>query len=53
MSPTTRAETIRVPGEMNYASIYKAIQKTGYSGYICMEYLPLAEPVSEFEEGRG
>jgi hydroxypyruvate isomerase len=33
-------------GEMNYANIYKAIQKTGYSGYICMEYLPLAEPVA-------
>jgi hydroxypyruvate isomerase len=32
-------------GEMNYANIYKAIQKTGYSGYICMEYLPLADPV--------
>jgi len=33
-------------GEMNYANIYKAIQKTGYSGYICMEYLPVAEPVA-------
>lgn len=33
-------------GEMNYANIYKAIQKTGYGGYITMEYLPLAEPVA-------
>ncbi len=33
-------------GEMNYANIYKAIQKTGYAGYICMEYLPLADPVA-------
>jgi hydroxypyruvate isomerase len=33
-------------GEMNYSSIYKAIQKTGYAGFICMEYLPLAEPVA-------
>ena len=32
-------------GEMNYANIYKAIQKTGYAGYVCMEYLPLADPV--------
>jgi hydroxypyruvate isomerase len=33
-------------GEMNYANIYRAIRKTGYSGYITMEYLPLAEPVA-------
>lgn len=33
-------------GEMNYANIYKAIQKTGYNGYITMEYLPLGEPVA-------
>jgi hydroxypyruvate isomerase len=31
---------------MNYAHIYRAIRKTGYSGYITMEYLPLAEPVA-------
>ncbi len=30
-------------GEMNYENIYKAIKKTGYSGYITMEYLPLAD----------
>lgn len=33
-------------GELNYPHLYKAIQKTGYAGYICMEYLPLAEPVA-------
>ena len=32
-------------GEMNYQNIYKAIQKTGYSGYVAMEYLPLGDPV--------
>jgi hydroxypyruvate isomerase len=37
-------------GEMNYANIYKAIQKTGYSGYICMEYLPLTEPVASLKK---
>lgn len=33
-------------GEMNYSNIYKAIAKTGYNGYVTMEYLPLGEPVS-------
>jgi len=33
-------------GEMNYDNIYKAIQKTGYSGYITMEYLPLGDEVA-------
>ena len=32
-------------GEMNYQNIYKAIQKTGYAGYVAMEYLPLGDPV--------
>ncbi|MBM3735848.1 MAG: TIM barrel protein [Acidobacteria bacterium] len=30
-------------GEMNYANIYQAIRKTGYQGYITMEYLPLGD----------
>lgn len=30
-------------GEMNYSNIYKAIKKEGYTGYITMEYLPLAD----------
>jgi hydroxypyruvate isomerase len=33
-------------GEMNYANIYKAIRKTGYRGYVTMEYLPVGEPVA-------
>jgi hydroxypyruvate isomerase len=33
-------------GEINYTNVYKAIQKTGYSGYVCMEYLPLGEQVA-------
>jgi hydroxypyruvate isomerase len=37
-------------GEMNYTNIYKAIQKTGYGGYICMEYLPVAEPVASLKK---
>jgi hydroxypyruvate isomerase len=37
-------------GEMNYANIYKAIQKTGYAGYICMEYLPLGDPVPSLKK---
>ena len=32
-------------GELNWPNIYKAIQKTGYSGYLTMEYLPLGDPV--------
>jgi len=30
-------------GEMNYANIYKAIRKTGFGGYVTMEYLPLGD----------
>ncbi|MGH9656931.1 MAG: TIM barrel protein [Bryobacteraceae bacterium] len=33
-------------GEMNYANIYKAIQKTGFGGYVTMEYLPLGDAVA-------
>ncbi len=33
-------------GEMNYPNIYKAIQKTGYGGYLTMEYLPLGDQVA-------
>jgi hydroxypyruvate isomerase len=37
-------------GEMNYDNIYKAIRKTGYEGYITMEYLPLGDPVSSLKK---
>ena len=33
-------------GEIDYTNVYKAIPKTGYSGYIAMEYLPLGDPVA-------
>jgi len=33
-------------GEINYRGVYKAIQKTGYSGYLSMEYLPVGDQVA-------
>ena len=33
-------------GELNYANVYRAIQKTGFSGYIAMEYKPLGDQVA-------
>ena len=33
-------------GELNYPNIYRAIQKTGYTGYITMEYVPRGEQVT-------
>lgn len=32
-------------GEIYYPNVYKAIRKTGYTGYITMEYLPLGDAV--------
>jgi hydroxypyruvate isomerase len=32
-------------GEINYPNVYKAIRKTGYRGYVAMEYLPLSDQV--------
>lgn len=37
-------------GEMNYDYIYKAIRKTGYQGYITMEYLPLADAAASLKK---
>ncbi len=31
---------------MNYPNIYKAIKKTGFAGYLTMEYLPLGDQVA-------
>jgi hydroxypyruvate isomerase len=31
---------------LNYAAIYKAIAKSGFGGYLCMEYLPLGDQVA-------
>ena len=33
-------------GEINYRNVYKAIQKTGFAGYVTMEYLPLGDQVA-------
>ncbi len=33
-------------GELNYANIYRAIQRTGYAGYITMEYVPRGDQVT-------
>ncbi len=35
-------------GEIDYPNVYRAIRKTGYSGYIGMEYHPLADPLASF-----
>ncbi len=35
-------------GELNLPNIYKAIQKTGFTGYIGMEYRPLGDPLASF-----
>lgn len=31
-------------GEINYESVFEAIEKTGYQGYIALEYFPLEDP---------
>jgi hydroxypyruvate isomerase len=33
-------------GEINYPNVYRAIQKTGFAGYVAMEYVPLGEQVA-------
>jgi hydroxypyruvate isomerase len=35
-------------GEIDYPNVYQAIRKTGYTGYIGMEYHPLADPLASF-----
>jgi hydroxypyruvate isomerase len=37
-------------GQMDYKTIYQAIQKTGYSGYITMEYLPVIDPAASLQK---
>ncbi|MEN6607893.1 MAG: TIM barrel protein [Bryobacteraceae bacterium] len=32
-------------GELNFGEIYRTIRDAGYSGYIAMEYYPVADPV--------
>jgi hydroxypyruvate isomerase len=35
-------------GEVYYPNVYQAIRKTGYTGYVGMEYHPLADPLVSF-----
>jgi len=37
-------------GEMNYDNIYKAIAKTGFKGYVTMEYVPSGEPAESLQK---
>ncbi len=37
-------------GELNWPNIYKAIQKTGYAGYVTMEYLPVGDPLASLKK---
>lgn len=36
-------------GELNYSSIFRAIDKTGFDGYMGLEYFPLEDPVVGLE----
>jgi hydroxypyruvate isomerase len=36
-------------GEMHWPNIYKAIKKTGYTGYMTMEYLPTGDQAASLE----
>ena len=33
-------------GELNFPNVYKAIQNTGFAGYVAMEYRPLGDPLA-------
>ena len=35
-------------GEINYPNVYQALKKAGYSGYVGMEYHPLADHLTSF-----
>jgi hydroxypyruvate isomerase len=35
-------------GEINFSNVYAAIKKTGYTGFIGMEYRPLGDPLASF-----
>jgi hydroxypyruvate isomerase len=35
-------------GEIDYPNVYRAIRKTGYTGYVGMEYHPLGDPLASF-----
>jgi len=40
-------------GEINFANVYRAIQKSGYTGRIAMEYRPLGDPAKSLAKAIG
>ena len=39
-------------GEMNYGNVYRALAALHYNRYICMEFLPLGDPLAELKTAR-
>jgi hydroxypyruvate isomerase len=39
-------------GEINYANIYRALGRLGYSRFIAMEYAPIGDPVASLRKSR-
>jgi hydroxypyruvate isomerase len=39
-------------GEINYRNVFKAIQESGFSGFVAMEYNPSKDPMKTLEEVR-
>ncbi len=39
-------------GEINYANVFKAIDATGYAGYVGLEYAPVADPAETLRGAR-
>jgi hydroxypyruvate isomerase len=37
-------------GEINFANVYQAIRKSGYTGRVAMEYRPLGDPVASLSK---
>lgn len=37
-------------GEIHYGNVFRAIAKTGYSGYVGLEYAPLADPAETLRQ---
>ena len=39
-------------GEINYTNVYRKLAALRYSGVVCMEFLPVADPVAELRQAR-
>ena len=39
-------------GEMNYGNVYRALAALHYNRYICMEFLPMGDPLAELKTAR-